>query len=98
MATRTYYRDSKGRFHGSAGGRVTFGKAGGFQKGHTSFARASRAAFSNRARQVRSTARSITRGYHIKASYVKSTRTASAALLKNKRVVKVYSFKIPGGK
>ena len=30
MATRSYKRDSKGRFKGGGGGRVTYGRAGGF--------------------------------------------------------------------
>lgn len=34
MATRAYRRDSKGRFAGGGGGRVTYGKAGGFKPGN----------------------------------------------------------------
>lgn len=33
MAMRAYRRDSRGRFAGGGGGKITFGKAGGFRKG-----------------------------------------------------------------
>ena len=32
---RAYRRDSRGRFAGGGGGKITFGKAGGFRKGAT---------------------------------------------------------------
>lgn len=35
MAMRAYRRDSRGRFAGGGGGKITFGKAGGFRKGAT---------------------------------------------------------------